>query len=115
MALPTHEEISIGTTKRFVNKYDINRFNSYIKSLDERVLPIEDKAKECDMRHAIEESHIIENVIELLTTEIQRMIYWSKDDVKKDTEKLAKNFMDIRDRYNLARDTFQYGCVCKKK
>ena len=48
MPLPTHEEISIGITKQFVNKHDIDRFNSYIKSLNERVVPIENKAKECE-------------------------------------------------------------------
>lgn len=115
MPLPTHEEISIGITKRFVNKYDVNRFNSYTKSLAERVIPIENKAKECDMRHVIEEGHIIETAIERMTQEITRMIYWSKEDLKRDTEKLAKDFKDMKDRYNTARDTFQYYCVCTKK
>ena len=40
MPLPTYEEISVGITKRFVDKYDIDRFNYFIKSLDERVFPI---------------------------------------------------------------------------
>ena len=115
MPLPTHEEISIGITKQFVNKYDIYRFNSYIKSLNERVVPIEDKAKECDMRHIIEDSHVIETTIERMTQEITRMIYWTKEDLKRDTEKLAKDFKDTRDRYNTARDILQYGCMCTKK
>ena len=115
MPLPTHEEISIGVTKQFVNKHDIDRFNSYIKSLNERVVPIEDKAKECDMRHIIEESHVIETTIERMTQEITRMVYWTKEDLKRDTEKLAKDFKDTRDRYNTARDILQYGCMCTKK
>lgn len=115
MPLPTHEEISIGITKRFVNRYDINRFSSYTKSLAERVIPIENKAKECDMRHAIEEGHIIETAIERMTQEIVRMIYWSKEDLKRDTEKLAKDFKDMKDRYNTARDVLQYDCTCISK
>lgn len=115
MTLPTHEEISIGITKQFVNKYDIDRFSSYTKSLNERVTPIEDKAKECDMRHAIEEGHVIETAIERMTQEITRMIYWTKEDLKHDTEKSAKNFKDVKDRYNTARDILQYGCTCTRK
>lgn len=115
MPLPTHEEISIGVTKRFVNKYDINRFGSYIKSLNERVIPIEVKSEECDMRHVIEESHIIETAIERMNTEIVRMIYWAKDDLRSGTEKLAKDFKDAKDRYNTARDILQYGCTCTRK
>ena len=115
MALPTHEEISIGITKQFVDKYDINRFSSYIKSLNERVIPIEGKAKECDMRNAIEEGHVIETAIEGMTQEITRMIYWTKEDLKRDIEKSAKDFKDVKDRYNTARDTLQYGCTCTRK
>lgn len=115
MPLPTHEEISIGVTKRFVNVHDISRFNSYIKSLNEIVVPIENKARECDMRHAIEEGHIIETTIERMTQEIVRMLYWTKEDLKRDTEKSAKDFKDIKDRYNTARDTLQYYCICTKK
>ena len=115
MALPTQEEISIGVTKQFVNRHDISRFSSYIKSLDERVTPIEGKAKECDMRHAIEEGHVIENAIERMNTEILRMIYWTKDDLKHDTEKVTKEFKDVKDRYNTARDILQYGCTCARK
>ena len=115
MPLPTHEEISIGITKQFVNKYDIDRFDSYIKSLNERVIPIEDKAKECDMRHVIEEGHVIETTIERMTQEITRMLYWVKEDLKRDTEKSTKDFKDTKDRYNTARDILQYGCMCTKK
>lgn len=115
MSLPTHEEISIGVTKRFVNKHDISRFDSYIKSLNESVIPIENKAKECDMRHVIEDGHIVETAIELMKQEIARMIYWTKDDLKHDTEKSAKDFNDVKDRYNTARDTLQYYCICTKK
>lgn len=115
MTLPTHEEISIGITKQFVNKYDIDRFSSYTKSLNEIVTPIEDKAKECDMRHAIEEGHVIETAIGRMTQEITRMVYWSKEDLKRDTEKLAKDFKDMRDRYNTARDVLQYDCTCTRK
>ena len=114
MPLPTHEEISIGVTKQFVNKYDIDRFNSYTKSLNERVVPIEDKAKECDMRHVIEESHEIETAIERLTKEITRMLYWTKEDLKRDIEKSAKDFKDVKDRYDKSRDILQYGCACTK-
>jgi hypothetical protein len=115
MTLPTHEEISIGITKQFVNKYDINRFSSYIKSIDERITPIEGKAKECDMRHVIEEGHVIETAIEHMNTEIIRMIHWTKEDLKRDTEKLAKDFIDVKIRYNTARDILQYGCTCTRK
>ena len=115
MPLPTHEEISIGITKQFVNKYDIDRFDSYIKSLNDRVVPIEDKAKECDMRNVIEEGHIIETAIEHMTQEITRMVYWVKEDVKRDIEKSAKDFKDTKDRYNIARDKLQYECACTKK
>lgn len=115
MALPTHEEVSIGITKRFVNKYDIDRFNSYIESLNEYVVPIESKAKECDMRHVIEEGHVIETALERMTQEITRMIYWTKDDLKRDTERSARDFKDIKDRYNTARDILQYGCACTRK
>lgn len=115
MALPTHEEISIGVTRTFVNKKDIERFDDYIKSLDDVVIPIESKAKVCDMTHVIEESHLAEASIELLNKEIVRMIYWSKQDFKSDTETSAKKFKDVRDRYHRARDTLQYGCQCTKK
>lgn len=115
MTLPTYEEISIGVTKRFVNKYDINRFGSYIKSLDERVTPIEDKAKECDMRHVIEEGHVIETAIGRMTQEITRMVYWTKEDLRSGTEKLAKDFKDVKYRYNTARDVLQYDCTCIRK
>ncbi len=115
MTLPTHEEISIGITKQFVNKYDIDRFSSYIKSLDERVIPIESKAKECDTRHAIEEGHVIETAIERMTQEITRMIYWTKDDLKRDIERSTRDFKDVKDRYNTARDILQYGCTCTRK
>lgn len=115
MTLPTHEEISIGVTKQFVNKYDIDRFASYIKSLDERVSPIEGKAKECDVQNAIEEGHIIETAIERMDKEIMRIIYWTKDDLKRDSDKLAKDFKDTRDRYFTARGIFQYGCTCTRK
>ncbi len=115
MSLPTHEEISIGVTKRFVNKYDVSRFNSYTESLNERVTPIESKAKECDMIHVIEESHVIETAIERMVQEITRMVFWVKDDLRHDTEKSAKNFKDVKDRYNIARDIFEYGCTCERR
>lgn len=115
MPLPTHEEISIGTTKRFVNKYDIDRFNSYTESLNENVVPIENKAKECDMRHVIEESHIVETAIERMIQEATRMVFWVKDDLRRDTEKSAKGFKDVKDRYTKARDILQYDCDCTRK
>lgn len=115
MTLPTHEEISIGVTKKFVNKNDVEHFDNYVKSLDDVVIPIENKAKECDMTRIIEESHIAETAIEYMNKEIIRMIYWSKEDFKSDTERLAKKFKDVRDRYNKARDIAQYGCQCIKK
>jgi hypothetical protein len=115
MALPTYEEISMGVTRTWVNKNDIERFNNYVKSFDDLIAPIESKAKECDMNRVIEESHKAEDAIELLNKEIVRMIYWSKQDLKSDTEGLAKKFKDIRDRYHKARDTFQYDCQCVKK
>lgn len=115
MPLPTHEEISIGTTKRFVNKYDIDRFNSYIESINVYIVPIENKAKECDMRHVIEEGHIVETAIEHMAQEITRMVFWVKDDLRHDTEKYAKNFKDVKDRYTKARDILQYGCTCTRR
>jgi hypothetical protein len=115
MSLPTHEELSANITRTFVHKDDIERFDGYIKSLDEVVTPIEYKAKECDMAHVIEEGHIAETSLELLNKEIVRMIYWSKEDVKSDTERSAKKFKDMKDRYIAARDTLQYNCQCIKK
>ena len=115
MTLPTHEEISIGITKQFVDNYDIDRFSSYTKSLNERVIPIESKAKECDMGHVIEEGHVIETAIEGMTKEITRMIYWTKEDLKRDIEKIAKDFKDVKDRYNTSRDILQHGCTCIRK
>jgi len=115
MALPTYEEISVGVTRTFVNKNDLERFDNYIKSLNDLVTPIENKSKECDMIQVIEESHKAEFAIELLNKEIVRMIYWSKIDYKPDTEKLAKKYKDIRDRYHQTREIFQNGCQCKRK
>lgn len=60
MALPTHEEISTSATKTFVNKHDIERFDDYVKSLDDIVIPIENRAKECNMTRVIEDGHIAE-------------------------------------------------------
>lgn len=115
MPLPTREELSTGVTRTFVNKNDIERFDDYIKSLNEVIIPIENKAKECDMTRVIEESHIAETSLELLNKEIIRMIYWSKEDFKPDAERSAKKFKDTKDRYIAARDTFQYNCQCAKK
>ena len=115
MPLPKHEEISIGVTRTFVNKNDIERFESYVKSLNDIVIPIENKAKECDMNHVIEESHVAETTIELLNKDIIRMIYWSKEDYKSDTERLAKKFKDTKDRYIVARETLQNNCQCTRK
>ena len=115
MPLPTREELSTGTTRTFVNKNDIERFDDYIKSLNDIVTPIENKAKECDMTHVIEESHISETSLELSNKEIIRMIYWSKEDLKPDVERSAKKFKDTKDRYIAARDTLQYNCQCTKK
>lgn len=44
------------------------------------------------MRNAIEEDHVIETAIEGMTQEITRMIYWTKEDLKRDIEKSAKDF-----------------------
>ena len=115
MSLPTHEELSTGTTKQFLGKDDVERFNDYIKSVDELVVPIENKAKECNMEHVIEEGHVVETSLGLLNKEILRMIYWSKLDARPDVEKSAKKFKDTKDRYIAARDTLQYKCQCTKK
>jgi lipoate-protein ligase A len=115
MTLPTHEELSVGTTRTFVNKTDIERFDDYVNSFDDIVIPIEIKAKECNMTRVIEESHVAETTIEHLNKEIVRMIYWSKEDFKPNTERLAKKYKDVRDRYHKARDILQYGCQCTKK
>ncbi len=115
MTLPTHEEISTGVTKTFVNKNDIERFDDYVKSLEDVIAPIEIKAKECNMNHIITESHIVEDTIEHLNKEIVRMIYWSKENIKTDTERLAKKYKDVKDRYIIARETIQNNCQCSKK
>lgn len=115
MPLPTHEEISTGVTRTFVSKNDMERFDDYVKSLDDVVIPIENKAKTCDMTNIIEISHITETAIERLNKEIVRMLSWSGVDFKPGTETLAKKFKDVRDRYKVAKDTLQYGCQCTKK
>ena len=115
MSLPTYEELSTGVTRTFVNKNDIERFDDYIKSINDIVIPIENKAKECNMTHVIEESHIAETSLEFLNKEIIRMLYWSKEDFKSDVERSAKKFKDTKDRYIAARDTLQYNCQCIKK
>ena len=115
MVLPKYEEISIGVTRTFVNKNDIERFEDYMESLNDIVIPIENKAKECDIRHIIEDGHIAETAIGLLNKEILRMIYWSKHDFKHDTERMAKKFKDTKDRYIAARYTLQYDCQCTKR
>lgn len=115
MSLPTQEEIAIGETKKFVNQPDINRFNSYIGSFEDIVKPMENRAKECNMQGIIDEGHIAETAVTNINKEIVRMIYWAKQDLRSDVERLAKNFVDLRNRYKVAKDTLHYDCKCTKK
>lgn len=115
MVLPTREEISTGTTRTFVNKNDVERFDDYMNSVDGVVFPLVSKANDCDMRQVIEESHVAETSLELLNTEILRMLFWTKADFKPDVERLARKYKDTDNLYKEARNTFQYKCQCTKR
>lgn len=52
MVLPTYEEVSIGITKQFVDKHDIDSFSSYINlSMKElHLLKVKQKNVTCEMQ-----------------------------------------------------------------
>lgn len=115
MPLPTEEEYAIGKTKSFVTKHDVERFKDYTDTLSGFVKPIEMKIDDCDIRDIIEISHETETAIHRMNQEIVRMIRFSSRDMKNNVEKAAREYQDLKHRYDQAKKNLYNECSCSRK